>query len=115
MRNQFRNNTWIPTPTAWNFVGFGLMWFLIGQAWSISRAKAYELELAQFKLAVGTVLSEVKEVINTHEQSVNTDAIAPQERRKIQQLTQHSNAVIEQVESQVEQSTDKLIYLEEDL
>ncbi len=42
-------------------------------------------------------------------------AIAPHERYQIQRLTEKSSAVLEQVESDIEQSTEKLIYLEEEL
>ena len=50
------------TDLAWSFVGFGLMCFLIGSGWSVSQAKHYQLELAEYKLAVGSALSEVKTV-----------------------------------------------------
>lgn len=110
-----RNRQVMPTNWAWNFVGFGLMWFLIGSGYSVARAKSYQIELAQYKLAVGSALHEVKKVSDTLERTAETSAIAPQEKYQIQQLTKKSSAVLEQVESEIEQSTDKLIYLEEDL
>ncbi len=104
------------SPLAWNFIGFGLMWFLIGNGWSVSRAKVYQLELAEYKLAVGSALSEVRKVSDTLERTAESStAIAPHERYQIQQLTQKSTAVLEQVESDIEQSTEKLIFLEEEL
>ena len=51
-----------PTAWAWNFVGFGLMWFLIGAGWSIAQAKYYKAQLAEYKLVVGKVLFDVEKV-----------------------------------------------------
>ena len=107
-----RNNNL--TNFAWNFVGFGVMWFLIGSGWSVSRAKAYQIELAQYKLQVGSALSGVKKVSNTLERTAVSSAIAPHEKYRIQQLTEESSAVLEQVESIIEQETDKLILLEKE-
>ncbi|MDJ0904166.1 MAG: hypothetical protein QNJ55_35820 [Xenococcus sp. MO_188.B8] len=101
-------------PSAWNFVAFGLMCWLMGCGWSVSRAKAYQIELAQYKLQVGSALSEVKKVSDTLEQTAVNSAIAPHEKYRIQQLTEKSTAVLEQVESDIEQSTEKLILLEEE-
>ena len=42
----------------------------------------------------------------------SSTAIADHERYQIQQLTQKSSAVLEQVESDIEQQTEKLILLE---
>ncbi len=47
------------------------------------------------------------------ERTAETSAIAPQEKLEIQQLTQDAAAVLEQVESNIESETEKLIYLEE--
>ena len=103
------------TNWAWNFIGFGLMWFLIGNGWSVSRAKAYQIELAEYKLQVGSVLSGVRKVSDNLEQTAVNSAIAPHEKYRIQQLTKKSTAVLEQVESDIEQETEKLIFLEEEL
>ena len=40
-------------------------------------------------------------------------AIAPHERYQIQKQAEKSTAALEQVESRIEQETDKLIYLED--
>ncbi len=101
-------------PSAWNFVAFGLMCWLMGCGWSVSRAKAYQIELAQYKLQVGSALSGVKKVSNTLERTAVSSAIAPHEKYRIQQLTEESSAVLEQVESIIEQETDKLILLEKE-
>lgn len=104
-----------PTNWFWNWLGIGLCAFLCGSGWSISRAKYYRIQLAQYKLAVGSALSKVEKVSDTLERSAQTSAIAPQEKRKIRELTQHSEAVIEQVESEIEAETSKLTFVEEDL
>ena len=102
----------MPTIWAWNFVGFGLMWFLIGSGWSVARAKAYQIELAEYKLQVGTALSEVKKVSDTLESVSNLPAIAPKQRQKIKKLTRKSDRILDAVEERVEKETDKLINLE---
>ncbi|MEM6612299.1 MAG: hypothetical protein AAF652_08600 [Cyanobacteria bacterium P01_C01_bin.72] len=98
-----------PPALCWNFVGFGLMVFLCGSGWSIGRAKAYQLELAEYKLQVGTALTQVKEVSDTLEKVSNSSAIAPHQKRKIQQLTQESDRILEAVEQNIEEETEKLI------
>ena len=100
------------TNWAWNFIGFGLMWLLIGCAWSVSRAKAYQIELAEYKLQVGSALSEVKKVSDTLERTAESSALAPHEKHQIKQQAEKSAAVIKQVESSIEQEAEKLIYLE---
>ncbi len=82
---------------------------MIVNGWSVARAKVYQLELAEDKLAVGSALSEVRKVSDTFERTAVSSAIAPHEKYRIQQLTQKSTAVLEQVESDIEQSTEKLI------
>lgn len=101
------------TSWAWNFIGFGVMWLLIGCAWSVSRAKAYQIELAQYKLQVGSALSQVKKVSDTLERTAESSTIAPHEKHQIKQQAKKSAAVIDQVESSIEQETEKLIYLDE--
>ena len=66
-----------PKQWAWNFVGFGLMWFLIGAGWSLAKAKFYQAQLAEHKLVVGKVLSNVEKVSNTLERSAETSALLP--------------------------------------
>ena len=102
----------IPTDLAWAFIGFGVMWFLIGSGWSVSQAKVYQLELAEYKLAVGSALSEVKKVSDTLEKSADSSAIAPQDKREIEKLTEKTDAVLERVADDIKGETEKLIYLE---
>lgn len=104
-----------PTIWFWNFLGLGLCAFLCGSGWSVSRAKYYRMELAEFQLGVGNALHEVRKASDTLERSAQNSAIAPQQKREIQQATEKSKAVIEQVESQIEAETNKLTFVEEDL
>ena len=46
--------------------------------------------------------------------SAERSAIAPMEKQKIQQLTQESDAVIEQVQAEIEAEVDKLTFIEDD-
>jgi hypothetical protein len=94
---------------AWIFTSFGFMCFLIGSGWSISRAKVYELELAQYKLAVGSVLTDVATVTDTLSSAAKQSAISPAQKQKIERLSSKSEAVIEQAELEIEQETMKLI------
>lgn len=110
MVKNYRNRTF--SPFAINCLGFGMMCFLIGCGYSMAQAKVYQMELAEFKLAVGSALSGVKQVSDTLERSAVSATIAPQEREKIRRLTEKSSAVLEQVESDIEDETEKLIYLE---
>ncbi|MEM6613288.1 MAG: hypothetical protein AAF652_13730 [Cyanobacteria bacterium P01_C01_bin.72] len=93
----------------WNQLGFAIAVFSVGTSWSISRAKVYQIELAEYKLQVGTVLHEVKKVSDTLEQVSQSAAIAPLEKRKIQAATQKSDRLLEAVEKDIEEQTEKLI------
>ena len=101
-----------PTDWAWAFIGFGLMWFLIGSGWSVSQAKHYQLELAEYKLAVGSALSQVQEVSNTLEKVSNNSAIAREQKKKIEELTLKTDVVLQQVQNKLENDTQKLIHLD---
>lgn len=106
-----RQQTQIPD-LAWIFTSFGFMCFLIGSGWSISRAKVYELELAQYKLAVGSALSNVEQISTTLDDAAQKAALAPAQKEKIARLTDKSEAVIEQARTDIDQETSKLINLE---
>lgn len=93
----------------WNFVGFGLMWFLIGSGWSVARAKVYQLEVAEYKLQVGLALSEVRKASDTLQSVSATSPIAPKEKRKIRAATQKSDRILDAVEKDIEEETEKLI------
>lgn len=97
---------------AWIFTSFGFMCFLIGSGWSISRAKVYELELAQYKLAVGTALSKVEQVSTTLDDAAQKAAIATTEKEKIARLTDKSEAVILKARTDIDEETNKLINFE---
>ena len=97
------------TELAWAFVGFGIMCFLMGSGWSVARAKYYQLQLAEHRLAVNSVLSGVKEVQETLIKSAETSAIAPQEKQEIKQQIQKNNRILDRVEADIEETTNKLI------
>ncbi len=104
-----------PPPFAWDVLSLGLAIFLSCSGISIVRTDNYKVEYQQFKLQVGEAISEVRKVSDTLERTAESSAIAPHEKYRIQQLTEKSTAVLEQVESDIEQSTEKLIFLEEEL
>ena len=106
--------TFVPTAMAWNFVSFGLMIFLSCSGISVVRAKGYQLELAEYKLGVGHVLSDVKKVSDTLEKSAETLPIAIEEKEKLQKTLQQSEAVIEQAKDELESEVDKLLLLEQE-
>ncbi len=99
---------------AWNSLSIGISTFLCCSGISIVRAHNYQIEHKQFKLEVGAAISQVQRVSDTLERTAQTSAIAPKQKREIQQLTQKSSAVLEQVESDIELETEKLIYLEDE-
>ncbi len=92
----------------WNQLGFAIAVLSIGTSWSISRAKVFELELAQYKLAVGGALLDVQKVSDTLEKSAERLPIAPAKKAAIKQQLSESNAVINQVQAEVNQSTKQL-------
>jgi len=93
----------------WNFVGFGLMCFGVGCGVSVARATSYQLELMQYKMAVGSALSSVGQVSDTLEFNAETSPIAPTEKRRIKQLTQKSDRTLQAIEQDIESETKKLI------
>ena len=97
----------------WNFVGFGLMWLLIGSGYSVARAKVYQLELAQYKLEVGTSLNKVQQVSNTLGEATKILPLPQGKKQKIFMQLEESNAVIEQTEQKVERDIKDLIEVEE--
>lgn len=97
-----------PTPLFWNFLGFAIAVLSVGASWSISQAKVYQLELAEYKLAVGGALNKVQKVSNTLEQSAERLPIANGARAEIKQQIEESNAVIEQAVAEVEQEIEEL-------
>lgn len=97
-----------PPALCWNFVGFGFMCFSIGCGISVARATSYQLELMQYKMAVGKALSNVGQVSDTLEFNAETSTIAPQEKRKIKQLTQKSDRILDRVEQDIEKETNKI-------
>lgn len=103
-----------PPAFAWDVLSLGLAIFLGCSGISIVRTDNYKIEHQQFKLEVGEAISKVRKVSDTLERTAETSAIADHEKYRIQQLTDKSTAVLEQVESEIEQETEKLILLEEE-
>lgn len=104
--------SFVPTATAWNFSSFGLMIFLCCSGVSVARTKQYQLEIAEYKLAVGSALSDVKQASDTLERSADTLPIAREQKRKIEKLTSKTDAVLQRVQNDIEIETEKLIDLE---
>ena len=108
-----KNRSIYPPALAWNFASFGLMIFLCGSGWSVAQATFYQIELAEYKLQVGSALSEVKkDVSDTLEQVSNSPTIAPKERRKIRAAAKKSDRIFDAAEEEIDRSTEKLIHLE---
>ncbi len=54
----------------------------------------------------------MKKASDTLENYADSEAIAPEQKREIEQLTQKSDAVLEEIEQEIEGETEKLIDLE---
>lgn len=91
------------------FLSFGAMWLMITSGNSLSTAKQYQLQIAEYKLSVGSALSEVKKVSDTLEQTAKNSPIALEQIRQIEELTIESDAVLEELEAEIEEETDKLL------
>ena len=96
-----------PTPMFWNFFGFAIAVLSIGTSWSISQAKVYQMELAQYKLAVGGALLDVQKVSDTLGKSAERLPIAPHQKAKIKQQLTDSNAVIEQAQQSIDRDVKR--------
>ena len=96
-------------PLAQIILSVGASVFMGFSGHSLSKAKTYQVQLAEYKLQVGTVLTSVEKVSDTLEQTAKTSAIAPADKKKIQQLTQKSDRLLEAVEKDIEEQTEKLI------
>ena len=107
-----KQQSFLMPPFAWYFTSFGFMVFLSCTGISVVRTRQYELRIAEYQLAVGSALSEVKKVSSTLGQSADTLPIAPQQRWKIEQRLEESNAVIDKTEDEIEQRVDELLNLE---
>lgn len=92
----------------WSFVGFGLMWFLCCSGISVARATNYQIELMEYKLAVGGALSSVEKVSDTLEFSAETSAIAPRSKREIKQLVKKSDRDLQAIEQDIDSQTERL-------
>jgi hypothetical protein len=71
------NRTNTPTVMFWNCLGIAITIFSLGASWSISQAKIYELQAAQYKLQVGSAISKVQKVSDELEKSAERLPITP--------------------------------------
>ncbi len=104
-----------PTAMFWNCLGIAIAIMSVGTSWSISRAKVYQLELAQYKLAVGDALSDVKHVSDTLEQQTQSLPIPAAQKKEIQRSLSETNAVIESAEIEIDQEVKELTQPESDV
>ncbi|NJO99183.1 MAG: hypothetical protein HC775_16755 [Hyellaceae cyanobacterium CSU_1_1] len=86
---------------AWIFTSFGFMVFLVCSGISLTKAKAYQLELAQYKLAVGSALNEVVQVNSTLVETAKSAPLPPAKKQQIVNLTEKSNQAIESIDQTV--------------
>lgn len=85
---------------AWKFTSFGFMLFLAGAGWSISQAKIYELQLANYKLAVGSAMNDVAAASTALEDAAKS--LPPKQQKKIQALTDEANEKLEIVADELD-------------
>jgi predicted nucleic acid-binding Zn-ribbon protein len=91
------NNKYLIPNICWTFSSFGFMVFLIGAGYSISRANNYELELAQYKLQVGSKISDVQRTADKLQDTINAAPIAPKQKQQIKALTAEIDQATEEI------------------
>ncbi len=101
-----------PTVVFWNCLGIAIAILAIGTSYSLSQAKVYQLELAQYKLQVGTSLVKVQEASNALEQAAQNLPIAPQHLADIERLTTESNVIINSAEQRINEQIKPLVEAE---
>ena len=102
-----RQSFFIP-PSAWIITSIGFSIFLGCSGISLVRTSNYQLEIAQYKLAVGSALNEVQREIVDIDRTVSTAPIATEQKQKIKELTQKTDAVLEGIQKDIEDSSEKL-------
>lgn len=100
------NRSSTPTVMFWNCLGIAIAIFSLGASWSISQAKIYELEAAQYKLQVGSALERVQKVSDDLEKSAERLPIAKKTKADFEQQINENNAVIEQARDEINQTVD---------
>ena len=98
-----------PTPCFWNCIGIAIAILSIGGSINISRTKTLEIEMAQYKLKTGSAISKVQKVSDALEKSADNSAIAPQQKKEIEQQLSESNEILEQAVEQIDRETKQLI------
>lgn len=87
---------------------FGAGSFLFCAGLSLLRATNYQVEIAQYKLAVNSALHKAQEEINQIDRTVETAPLATKQKQKIKQSTQKSNAVIEEIQKDIKSENEQL-------
>ena len=102
-----RQSFFIP-PAAWIITSIGFSIFLGCSGISLLRARNYELQLAEYKLAVGSVLSEAQQELTNVDRQLENVPIAPEQKRELEELTRKTDAVLEQFQADIEEESEKL-------
>lgn len=77
----------------WLIVSTGITVFLIGLAWSVSQASNYQLELANYKLAVGGALNDVAQASIALNEAAQS--LPPKQRQKVKAIAAEASEAIE--------------------
>jgi hypothetical protein len=94
-----------PTACFWNCVGCAIAVLSFGLSYSLSQAKTFEMELAQYKLKTGSAILEVQKVSDTLERSVDRLPMQSTKRQEIKQQLDRSSAALDQASTEIEQIT----------
>jgi hypothetical protein len=93
------NNNGSPSVLFWNCAGLAILVLSVGASWSLSQAKAFELELAQYKLTTGGAIADVQAVSDQIRQT--TKILPKQKAEQIKQQLDKSNAVLDEVQQEI--------------
>lgn len=99
----------LPTPCFWNFIGLSCVIVSIGTSWTLIRGNAVEMELAQYKLRTGTALSKVQKANELAQENIEILPIASPQRQEAEQDLLKSNELLEQAQSQIDESEKQII------
>ena len=96
--------TGTPTVMFWNFIGLSTVIVSIGTSWTLIRGNAVEMEFAQYKLKTGAALSKVQKANDLAKENIEILPVASPQRKEAEQDLLESNELLEQAQSQIEQS-----------
>jgi hypothetical protein len=94
-----RVNNGSPSVLFWNCAGLALLVFSVGASYSLSQAKAFELQLAQYKLTTGSAIAEVQAVSEQIRET--TKQLPPKKAEQIKQQLDESNAVLDEAQEEI--------------